>query len=253
VIETPHEGREGQGVPPGLHFGDEPLRARSTLPSVTDRPPISQEELRKLLVLKTVRLRMLKIAYSRTRSIADAKVLVSDANEKLLSGISRWRPDPARPVGEQIEAFIIHVAFIIRRCLYNKLTSSASLRERPFEDGMEEVLGDGKPNVEQTAIEIEERQERERRATAWVDALSARMAKDKEAVAVIEQHRLGLHDPEEQAAALKWPLAKVVLAKRRINYHAPTVMAEELKAEREAEEKRILAAKASPKDERNKP
>jgi len=44
-----------------------------------------------------------------------------------------------------------------------------------------------------------------------------------------------------------------VLAKRRIGYHAPVVMAEGLKAEREAEKKRILAAKASPKDERNKP
>ncbi|HEV3191513.1 MAG TPA: hypothetical protein VGY54_13485, partial [Polyangiaceae bacterium] len=81
---------------------------------MTDRPPISQEELRKLLVLKTVRLRMLKVAYNRTLSVADAKVLVSDANEKLLSGISPWRPDPAHPVEEQIDAFIIHVAFIIR-------------------------------------------------------------------------------------------------------------------------------------------
>src|SRR5258708_6320022 len=104
----------------------EPTPTRCTLPRVTDRPPISQDELRKLLVLKTVRLRMLKIAYGRTRSIAEAKVLVSDANEKLLSGISPWRPDPQRPVYEQIDAFVVHVSFVIRRCLYNKLTSATA-------------------------------------------------------------------------------------------------------------------------------
>jgi DNA-directed RNA polymerase specialized sigma24 family protein len=252
MSETPQEGREGGDLPSGLVFGEEPGRVQGTLPPMSDRPALPQEELRKLLVLKTVRIRMLKIAYNRTRSIADAKDLVSEASEKLLSGISRWKPDPGRPLQDQIDAFVVHVAFVIRRCFYNKVTSATARRETQFEDGAEEAVKDGSQNVEQTAIELEESQELERRATVWIDALCTRMAKDEEALALIGQHRLGRHEPEEQAAALGWPLPKVVLAKRRIAYHAPIVMAEQLSAVRQAEEQRILAAKAA-QNERTQP
>ena len=247
MIETPDEGREGGTLPPGSPFHKGAGRKRCTLPPMPP-PPVSQEDLRKLLVLKRVRLAMLKVAYNRARSVVPARDLVSEATLLLLRGVSPWRPDPDRPLEDQIEAFIVHTALIIRRCHFNKVTSAATRRETGLPDNLADCAGDGRPNVEQRAIEIEQDQELERRASVWTEALCARMAKDVEALEVIGQHRLGCHEPLDQTEALGWSPAKLALAKRRIAYHAPIVMAEQLEAERQAEEQRIARARTADKE-----
>jgi DNA-directed RNA polymerase specialized sigma24 family protein len=217
-----------------------------------DRPAWLPGDLRKLLALQAVHLRMLKIAYNRTRSVAEAKDLVSEASEKLLRGLSPWRPDPARPLDEQIDAFVVHVAFVIRRCFYRRVTSAAARRERELPESMAETVRDSAANVEEMALELEDSRELERRATVWIAGLRSRLAKDEDALAVIAQHERGCHPQAEQAAALGWPLSRLVLARRRIAYHAPLVVAEWLEAVSEAEEQRILAAHAA-RSERTQP
>jgi hypothetical protein len=242
MIDMSDEGREGTALPPGTPFVKDTERARGTLRPMPEPPPVSQEDLRTLLVHNSVRLAMLKIAYNRARSIVGARELVAEAAVLLLSGVSPWTPDPNRPVMDQIAAFIVHTSLIIRRCHSNKVTSAAARREREFPDELADRVGDGRPNVEQRAIEIEEEQQLESRASVWIDALCARMAEDGDALAVISQHRLGRDDAQDQADALGWALARVMLARRRIQYRAPIVKAEQLEAERQAEEQRIARA-----------
>jgi hypothetical protein len=217
---------------------------------MSESPPASVEVLKQLLALRPVRLRLLRIAHNRAGSVERAEDLVSEATVILLRGRSPWRPDPALPALEQTDAFVVHVALLIRRCHSNRVTSAAARREKQVASDevaaqLADRVGDGRPTHEDAAVDLEWEQEHERRATAWTDALCARMASDREALAVIAQHRAGVHEAEAQAAALSWSLARVVLAKRRIAYHAPIVQAEQLAAEREAEEQRIAAARAA--------
>jgi hypothetical protein len=246
--ETPREGWEGESLPPGSRFGEEPGRERATLAPMPEPPAVSQEDLRKLLVIKAVRMRLLKIAYNRTHSVRDAKDLVSEVTVILLSGASPWRPDPNRAVGDQIGPFIVHVALLMRRCHGNRVTSLEAERTTEYHDDLADTVADEGMNVEEAAIDLAYEQERERRGAAWTKALCARMAHDGDALEVIEQHRLGRDDTDEQATALRWKPARVVLAKRRIAYHAPIVMAEQLEMERRADEERISAAKAAMKE-----
>ncbi len=239
-MEPPHEGREGEALAPG---------ARCTLLRMPEAPPASVAVLKHLLALRSVRLRLHKIAHNRARSVQGAEDLVSEATVVLLSGRSPWRPDPKRPVDEQTDTFLVHVALIMRRCHSNRENSAAAQREIQVKPEVEATLaarvGDGRPTHEEAAVDLEWEQQHERRATVWVEALCERMAGDDEALAVIAQHRLGRHELEEQAAALGWSAARVVLARRRIAYHAPIVKAEQLAAEREAEERQIAAARAA--------
>jgi hypothetical protein len=211
-------------------------------------PPISQDDLRRLLGLRPVYLRLLRIAYNRARSAALAKDLVADTVTILLRGVSPWRPDPGRPVDDQLDALIVHASLIIRRVHYNRVTSLPYRSETEFPEDLAGRTGDGQSNIEEAAVELEGDQQQERRATVWVEALRARMKGDKEALAVIGQHQLGVDDVDEQASALRLKRAEVILARRRIAYHAPIVRAEQLEAERKAEEETIAAAKAAEKD-----
>jgi hypothetical protein len=225
---------------------------------MSESPAASVEALKQLLALRPVRLRLLRIAHNRAGSVERAEDLVSEATVILLSGRSPWKPDPARPVLEQTDAFVVHVALLIRRCHSHQVTSAAARREKQVASDevaaqLADRVGDGRPSHEEAAIDVEGEQENERRATAWTEALCARMAGDREALAVIAQHRLGVHEAAAQAAALRWSLARVVLAKRRIAYHAPIVMAEQRAAEREAEEQRIAAARAADDKRRVQP
>jgi hypothetical protein len=216
-------------------------------------PPASKEDLEKLLKLGPVRARMLKIAYGRTQSVAAAKDLAQDVAEHLLSGKSPWTPDPESPVLEQREAFLTHVYLLIRRFHIDRLRSREVRSQTELPADFADRAGDGRMTPEQAAINLEWEHEHERRATTWTAALRHRMAHDKEALAVLDQHELGRHEAEEQAAALRWKLARVVLAKRRIAYHAPIVRAQQLEAERQAEEQRIAAARAADEKKRLQP
>jgi hypothetical protein len=251
MIDTLDEGREGTALPLGSPFVKETGRARGTLRPMPD--PVSQEDLRTLLVHNAVRLAMLKVAYNYARTLVGARDLVAEAAVLLLSGVSPWTPDPNRPVMDQIGAFIVHTALIIRRCHSNQVTSAAAWREKEFPDELADRVGDGRPNVEQRTLEFEEEQQRESRASAWVDALCARMATDADALAVIGQHRLGRDAAQEQADALGWALARVMLARRRIQYHTPIIKAEQLEAERQAEEQRIARAREAAEKEKVQP
>jgi hypothetical protein len=228
-------------------------------------PPASVEDLKELLALWPVRIRLLKIAHNRAGSVEAAEDLVAEATVILLSGKSPWRPDPGHPAREQTGALIVHVALLMRRCHSNRVNSAAARREKQVtsetaRETLADRVGDGRSTLEEAAVDLEWEQEHQRRATAWIDALCARMAKDSEALALIAQHRLGVHEAEAQAAALGWSLARVVLARRRIAYHAPIVQKEQLAAEKEAEERRFADARAAdekrreekPKDEKAK-
>jgi hypothetical protein len=216
-------------------------------------PPASKEDLGKLLKLGPVRARMLKIAYGRTRSVAEAKDLAQDVAEHLLSGKSPWTPDPGSPVLEQREAFLTHVSLLIRRFHIDRLRSREVRTRTELPEDFADRAGDGRMTHEQAAVDLEWEHEHERRAATWTAALRERMADDKEALAVLDQHELGVHEAEEQAAALRWKLARVVLAKRRIAYHAPIVRALELETERQEEEQRIAAARAADEKKRLQP
>jgi hypothetical protein len=220
---------------------------------MAESPPASREDLDKLLKLPVVRTRMLKIAYVRSRSVPTAKDLVQEVSALLLGGRSPWRHDPEHPVLEQVDAFLVHVSLLVRRCHLNRVTSLEVRSQTEFPEDFADRAGDGRMTHEEAAVDLEWEQEHERRATVWVDALRERMADDEEALAVIAQHQLGVHEAEEQAAALRWKLARVVLAKRRIAYHAPIVRAQQLEAERQAEEERIAAARAADDKKRLQP
>jgi hypothetical protein len=218
-----------------------------------EKPPASKEDLEKLLALHAVRVRMLKIAYVRARSVPTAKDLVQEVSALLLGGRSPWRPDPEHPALEQVDAFLVHVSLLVRRCHLNRVTRLEVRSQTELPKDFADRAGDGRMTHEEAAVDLEWEQEYERRATVWVDALRERMARDEEALAVIAQHQLGVHDAEGQAAALGWKLARVVLAKRRIAYHAPIVRAQQLEVERQAEEKRIAAARAANEKKRLQP
>ncbi len=250
MTETPHSEREGAGLPPVFFFdadADADDCDRSTLARMSEAPPASKKDLETLLAIHAVRIRMLKIAYSRARSVAAAKDLVQEVGALLSAGRSPWRPDPDRPALEQTEAFLTHVYLLVRRCHLDRVRRVEARRETELPEGFADVAGDGRMTHEEAAVDLEWEQEHERRATVWIDALRERMAKDDEALAVIAQHQRGVHEAEEQAKALGWKLARVVLAKRRIAYHAPIVRAQQLEAERQAEEARIAAAEAADK------
>jgi hypothetical protein len=210
-------------------------------------PAASKEDLEKLLALHAVRIRMLKVAYVRARSVVAAKDLVQEVTVLLLSGRSPWRPDPERPVLDQVDAFVVHVSLLVRRCHLNRVTKLEERSRTEFPQDFADRAGDGRMNVEEAAVDLEWEQEHERRATVWTAALRDRMAQDADALAVLDQHQLGVHQVEEQAAALGWKPARVVLAKRRIAYHAPIVRAQQDEAERQAENQRIAAAAAADK------
>jgi DNA-directed RNA polymerase specialized sigma24 family protein len=217
---------------------------------MSEHPPVSQDDLKKLLSIRGVRLRLLKIAYNRAGKVADAEDLVQQTSELLLQGLSPWTPDPDRPAVQQVEAFLLHAALIIRRLHLNRVKSLEARRTKEIPKDLADTVGDGSMNVEETAIELAWEQEYERRAAVWTEALCERMAGDRDALAVIGQHKRNVHEAQAQAEALGWKLSRVVLAKRRIAYHAPIVRREQLEAERRAEEERIAAARAAAKAEK---
>jgi hypothetical protein len=115
-----------------------------------ESPPASVEVLKQLLALRPVRLRLLRIAHNRAGSVERAEDLVSEATVILLSGRSPWRPDPGRPVRDQTDAFIVHVALLIRRCHSNRVTSAAARREKQVKsdevaEQLADFVGDGRP------------------------------------------------------------------------------------------------------------
>jgi hypothetical protein len=207
--------------------------------------PASRQELETLLALRAVQLRMRKIAYTRTRQIADAEDLASQVRVLLLEGGSPWTPARDRPLEEQVDAFLVHTALLMRRIHLDRMRSREVRLTKELPETFGDTAADGQSNVEQRAVDLEWEQQHERRAHAMIPALRARMAGDRDALKVIDQHVAGVDDPREQADALGWDLPRVTLAHRRIHYHAPIVLAEQVKAEREAEEQRIAAAKAA--------
>lgn len=233
------------GKSPSSPFDEDKAPANGTLPPASEAPPVSQADLRALLVLDSVNKAMIRVAYDLTHSLVDTKDLVSKAVVLLLSGVSPWRPDPGRPVMEQLGGFVVHTALIIRRCHWNQLSSAAARREQELPDELADRAGDEQPHAEQIMIEPELEQERAKHASEWIGALRKRMHEDADALDVIDQHVLGRHDAQEQADALGWKLERVMLARRRIAYHAPDVRAGQLEKERRAEEARIARAAAA--------
>lgn len=149
-------------------------------------------------------------AFRKTKSRAEANVLVSDVFIKLTT-TRRWNP--------QKSPLLPYFLLVLESEFLNRVTSAAPERENTAHEGFHrEVLPDHSPSAEDRILEHAEREARRDESRAELDALKARIAKHPLMPRVLECRDEGM-TPAETARFLKVSDREVYGAIKLLKHH----------------------------------
>jgi DNA-directed RNA polymerase specialized sigma24 family protein len=188
--------------------GDPSGETPPSTPQPMELPPelksVPDSELRR--VLKAAR----AVALRKTKSLPEAKVLVSDVFIKLTT-TRRWDPQKA--------PLLPYFLLVLESEFMNRVTSAAPEHENTAREGFyREVRPDHSPSPEDAILEHAERQERRDHSRVELEALRARIEKHPLMPRVLECRGQGM-TPAEIARFLKVSEREVYGAIKLLKHH----------------------------------
>jgi DNA-directed RNA polymerase specialized sigma24 family protein len=165
-------------------------------------------------------------ANRKTRDMTRATDAAQEAVARMLEGRGSYRWDPTR------KSLLNHLADVVDTVVANERRRAATRREKPIDrasddDGKphSDRHPDSRPNAEQQAASIEERQTELRLAAE----VMTRVEKDPVIPGMLALEEEGIHDAAEQARRLGCTVKDIYRARERLAYHRDAVLAQRKK------------------------